>query len=181
MIRIRMYTNRSWRTPQQVQCPFLENVVPFVLSFSIVGQYKDRCHTVQELLLQQFQYVDHDELCNCRNVLSLEHYIYNVNDRIEAVRDLLNRKTTTTPMRIVNSEVPMEQSRVCAAISPKLTPATHGTAMEENAMRSWLETPALPSNVGDVLVSLGIRTMNDVQMLSKLSDSQYRLYTQIGS
>jgi hypothetical protein len=104
-----------------------------------------------------------------------------VNHRIEAVRDLLNRKATTTddehighpantPMRIVNSEVPVEQSRVSAAISPKLTPATYGTVTEENAMCSWLDAPALPSNVVDVLVSLGIRTMNDVQMLSTLSD-----------
>lgn len=62
----------------------LENVVPFLLFSSIVGKYKDICHSVQELL-QHFQCVDHNELCYCMNVPLLKHYIYDVIDRIEAV------------------------------------------------------------------------------------------------
>lgn len=62
----------------------LENVVPFLLFSSIVGKYKDICHSVQELL-QHLQCVDHNELCYCMNVPLLKHYIYDVIDRIEAV------------------------------------------------------------------------------------------------
>ena len=75
-------------------------------------------------------------------------------------------------MLIVNGTLPPEHKNYdSTAISPKLL-VTYGTAAEESTMRSWLDTHALPLNVGDLLVASGIRTMNDVRMLLTLGDSE---------
>ena len=160
----------------------LKNVVPVIHLFSIIGKYKDSCKSIRELL-QHFQNDDHDELRNCMNVPLLESYIYDANSRIDAIRNLLNCNATMTdderigfpadtPMLIVNGTLPPEHKNYdSTAISPKLL-VTYGTAAEESTMRSWLDTHALPLNVGDLLVASGIRTMNDVRMLLTLGDSE---------
>ena len=51
-----------------------------------------------------------------------------------------------------------------------LLPMAYGTKEEEHEMRLWLDAPALPSNVGNFFLSMGICSMDEVRMLSALGD-----------
>lgn len=147
----------------------LENIAPVVHLFSIIGKYKDTCSSIQELL-QNFQKNESDVLRNYINESSIERYIYEANSRIVAIRELLNCSTSIADDGRVGrpTKTPM-LSRSNTVERPSL-PMTYGTLADENEMRSWLDAHALPSNVGDLFVSSGIRSMDDVRMLSTLDD-----------
>jgi hypothetical protein len=154
----------------------LENVAPVVQLFSIIGKYKDNCRTIRDLL-QEFQTNDCDVLQKCINETSMERYIHEANSRIEAIRELFSCNIHTIEDGLVGRPIKIPMLRRCydaLTTTPRPTQpiVMYGTLADESEMRSWLDAQALPSIVGDLLVSSGIRTMEDVRLWSKLDEPE---------
>ena len=110
----------------------LENIVPVIHLFSTIGQYKDTCDTIPELL-QNFQTNDRIVLQSCIDEPLMERYIYEANNRTEAIRELLLNSSEIVQIRPTKVPMLRRSSSYDKLVQlPKLSMTTNGTLVDDN-------------------------------------------------